>query len=549
MEWFTNLYTTPTVGSAILFLSITIAMGLWLGRIKIGGISLGITWILFVGILLGHWGVKIESNTLHFAKEFGLILFVYAIGLQVGPGFFESLKRGGLKLNVLALSIVLLGVAVTYGLSVITGTDLATMTGIYTGAITNTPGLGAAQQTYSDIHGASNDQLAMGYAAAYPLGVVGIIFSTLLIRWIFKIKLGNEVADKESNDDTAEQMVARVCRKEMVGLTVEKACALLDAPIVIAQVKHTSGAIEVANADTILNADDIVLAEVCHNSKDRIAALLGEECPDESFSSHSNSPIVSRRIAVSNAKMNGMKLGRLHIRTLYDVNITRICRNGIELVATENLQLQMGDRVSVVGAEADVERVAELMGNQMKRLDQPNIIPIFIGIFFGIILGCIPIKCPGLPMPVKLGLAGGPLVVAILIGRFGPFYKMVTYTTTSANLMLREVGICLFLAAVGLGAGEHFVETIVNGGYMWVVYGLAITLIPLIVIGLIARGLMHIDYFSIMGLIAGSTTDPPALAYANSVWDNSRAAVAYATVYPLTMFLRILTSQLLIILS
>ncbi len=549
MEWFTNLYTNPTVGSAILFLSITIAMGLWLGRIKIGGISLGITWILFVGILLGHWGVKIESNTLHFAKEFGLILFVYAIGLQVGPGFFESLKRGGLRLNILALAIVLLGVAVTFGLSLLTGTDLSTMTGIYTGAITNTPGLGAAQQTYTDIHGTSNDQLAMGYAAAYPLGVVGIIFSTLLIRWVFKIKLDKEMSDKENNDDTAEQMVVRVCRPEIIGLSVEKACALIGRPIVIAQVKHSSGDIEVANAETILRDNDIVFAEVCHNCKDRIAAILGEECTDEVFSSHNNSPIVSRRIAVSNAKMNGMKLGRLHIRTLYNVNITRICRSGIELVATEDLQLQMGDRVSVVGAEADVEQAAELMGNQMKRLDQPNIIPIFIGIFLGIILGSIPIKCPGLPMPVKLGLAGGPLVVAILIGRFGPFYKMVTYTTTSANLMLREVGICLFLAAVGLGAGEHFVETIVNGGYMWVAYGLAITLIPLIVIGFIARGLLHLDYFSIMGLIAGSTTDPPALAYANSVWDNSLAAVAYATVYPLTMFLRILTSQLLIILS
>ncbi|MDO4217606.1 MAG: putative transporter [Bacteroidales bacterium] len=548
MDWFWNLYNTPSVGSAILFVAITIAMGLWLGRIKIGGISLGITWILFVGILLGHLGVRVEANTLHFIKEFGLILFVYAIGLQVGPSFFSSFKEGGLRLNLLAVAIVLLGVAVTYGIGVITGTDMSTMAGIYTGAITNTPGLGAAQQTYADLHGVPDETMAMGYAAAYPLGVVGIIFSTLLLRWVARINLDKEVLPQKGQEQAAMQVKVRMTNPQWADKRVSDVVHSGCQPFVIAQIRHADGSIELANSNTILQSDDVLLCETCANGKEQLVALLGEECSAVDFSSNSDSPIVSRRIAVSNAKMNGMRLGRLHLRSLYDINITRICRSGIELLATEDLQLQVGDRVSVLGTEADVQKVANLLGNEMKKLDHPNLIPIFLGIFLGIILGSIPIKFPGLPMPVKLGLAGGPLIVAILIGRFGPFYKMVTYTTTSANLMLREVGISLFLAAVGLGAGSNFVSTIVNGGYMWVFYGLAITLIPLIIVTFIGRFVMHIDYFTLIGMVAGATTDPPALAYANSLGENSQSSVAYATVYPLTMFLRILTAQILVIL-
>lgn len=548
MDWFWNLYNTPSVGSAILFVAITIAMGLWLGRIKIGGISLGITWILFVGILLGHLGVRVEANTLHFIKEFGLILFVYAIGLQVGPSFFSSFKEGGLRLNLLAVAIVLLGVAVTYGIGVITGTDMSTMAGIYSGAITNTPGLGAAQQTYADLHGVPDETMAMGYAAAYPLGVVGIIFSTLLLRWVARINLDKEVLPQKGQEQAAMQVKVRMTNPQWADKRVSDVVHSGCQPFVIAQIRHADGSIELANSNTILQSDDVLLCETCANGKEQLVALLGEECSAVDFSSNSDSPIVSRRIAVSNAKMNGMRLGRLHLRSLYDINITRICRSGIELLATEDLQLQVGDRVSVLGTEADVQKVANLLGNEMKKLDHPNLIPIFLGIFLGIILGSIPIKFPGLPMPVKLGLAGGPLIVAILIGRFGPFYKMVTYTTTSANLMLREVGISLFLAAVGLGAGSNFVSTIVNGGYMWVFYGLAITLIPLIIVTFIGRFVMHIDYFTLIGMVAGATTDPPALAYANSLGENSQSSVAYATVYPLTMFLRILTAQILVIL-
>lgn len=548
MDWFWNLYNTPSVGSVILFVAITIAMGLWLGRIKIGGISLGITWILFVGILLGHLGVRVEANTLHFIKEFGLILFVYAIGLQVGPSFFSSFKEGGLRLNLLAVAIVLLGVAVTYGIGVITGTDMSTMAGIYTGAITNTPGLGAAQQTYADLHGVPDETMAMGYAAAYPLGVVGIIFSTLLLRWVARINLDKEVLPQKGQEQAAMQVKVRMTNPQWADKRVSDVVHSGCQPFVIAQIRHADGSIELANSNTILQSDDVLLCETCANGKEQLVALLGEECSAVDFSSNSDSPIVSRRIAVSNAKMNGMRLGRLHLRSLYDINITRICRSGIELLATEDLQLQVGDRVSVLGTEADVQKVANLLGNEMKKLDHPNLIPIFLGIFLGIILGSIPIKFPGLPMPVKLGLAGGPLIVAILIGRFGPFYKMVTYTTTSANLMLREVGISLFLAAVGLGAGSNFVSTIVNGGYMWVFYGLAITLIPLIIVTFIGRFVMHIDYFTLIGMVAGATTDPPALAYANSLGENSQSSVAYATVYPLTMFLRILTAQILVIL-
>lgn len=544
MEWFTSFYSNPSVGSAILFLSITIAMGLGLGRIKIGGISLGITWILFVGILLGHLGVRFDANIMHFAKEFGLILFVYAIGLQVGPSFFSSFKMGGMKLNLLAVSIVLLGVAVTFALSKVTGEDLSTMTGIYTGAITNTPGLGAAQQAYNDIHNTTTNNLAMGYAAAYPLGVIGIIFSMLLIRWVFRVRIEDENISQGVSDDTAERVLVRITSPAVEGKSLMQMADILKDKIVIAQIKHADNSVELAKGNSVLHRDDVIVAEVCHAQKEEMVRLLGEEIQkyeDE------KSDIVSRRIAVTNPKINGVKLGQLHLRSLYDVNITRVCRSGIELVANSNLQLQMGDRVSVVGKEDDILQIAETLGNKMKRLDHPNLIPIFIGIFLGIILGSIPIRFPGLPMPVKLGLAGGPLVVAILIGRFGPYYKLVTYTTTSANLMLREVGICLFLAAVGLDAGAHFVETIVNGGYMWVVYGLAITLIPLIVVGFVARAIFKIDYLTISGMIAGSTTDPPALAYANSLCDSNQSNVAYATVYPLTMFLRILTAQLLIL--
>jgi len=548
MDWFFNLYNIPSVGSAILFVAIIIAMGLWLGRFKIGGISLGITWILFIGILFGHLGVRIEPNTLHFIKEFGLILFVYAIGLQVGPSFFSSFKEGGLKLNMLAVAIVLLGVVVTYCIAVVTGTDMATMTGVYTGAITNTPGLGAAQQTYADLHGVADDTMAMGYAAAYPLGVVGIIFSTLILRWVGRINLDKEVQPAKGQEQAAQQITVRLTNADLFGKCVANVVQSIGQPIVIAQVKHADGTVEVAGVGTFLQEGDILLCETCESCKQELIPLFGEECPEEDMVPPADSPIVSRRIAVSNPKMNGLRLGRLHLRSRYDINITRISRSGIDLVATEDLKLLMGDRVSVIGNETNVQKVASLLGNEMKKLEHPNLIPIFLGIFLGIILGSIPIHFPGLPMPVKLGLAGGPLIVAILIGRFGPFYKMVTYTTTSANLMLREVGISLFLAAVGLGAGENFVDTIVGGGYIWVLYGLAITLLPLIVVSFVGRFVMHIDYFTLIGLMAGATTDPPALAYANSLGENSQSSVAYATVYPLTMFLRILTAQILVIL-
>lgn len=547
MDWITNFYTTPSVGSAILFLSITITMGLVLGRIKIGGVSLGITWILFVGILFGHLGIVVEHNTLHFAKEFGLILFVYAIGLQVGPGFFESFKQGGLKLNILAVSIVLLGVGVTVALSMATGVDLSTMTGIYTGAITNTPGLGAAQQTYNDIHATATNNLAMGYAAAYPLGVIGIIFSILLVRWVFRVKLDNETSGETASTGDAIQMMLRVSNGEVEGKSLGQMSRMIADKMVVANIRHADGSLTVAVGESVLRKGDILEATVSAKEKQEMVALIGEEYNGEPDGSRGD--IVSRRIAVTNRKVNGLSLGHLHIRTLYGVNVTRVHRSGIELMAKDNLQLLMGDRVSVVGSEENVEKLAEMLGNKMKHLDHPNIVPIFLGIFLGILVGSIPIRFPGLPMPVKLGLAGGPLIVAILIGRFGPYYKMVTYTTTSANLMLREVGICLFLAAVGLDAGGSFSETILNGGYMWVLYGLIITLVPLIVVGFIARGILKIDYLTISGMIAGSTTDPPALAYVNGLSDSNKSSVAYATVYPLTMFLRILTAQILILIA
>src|SRR5574344_93927 len=548
MDWIVNLFTQPGVGPSIMFLALTITAGILFGRIKIAGISLGITWILFVGIFLGHIGVVIEPNMLHFAKEFGLILFVYAIGLQVGPGFFASFKQGGLRLNLMAVTIVLLGMVTTYVIHLLSHEDLSTMSGVYTGAITNTPGLGAAQQTYTDLHGTANPDIALGYAAAYPLGVVGLILSCLLIKWICGVRLDRENTNAEVGD-VADRFFVRITRSDIDGQTLGKVASSVEKPFVVSRIKSIDGKVDVAHSGTILHQGDVLLAVVYHNDIETIVPLFGERCEEDGSMLAETSQVVSRRIAVTNKKLNGTHLGGLHVNSLYNVNITRVNRSGIELVATDNLGLQMGDRVSVVGHQSDIDRVAELLGNSMKRLDQPNLIPIFLGIFLGIVLGMVPIKFPGLPMPVKLGLAGGPLIVAILIGRFGPFYRMVTYTTTSANLMLREVGISLFLAAVGLGAGEHFVDTIVGGGYIWVAYGIIITMLPIMLVALVGRLVFKMNYFTLMGLIAGSTTAPPTLAYANSLSDNNLASVAYATVYPLTMFLRILTAQILVLMA
>ena len=549
MSWFKELFFGHGVAHSILLLAIVIAVGIVLGRIKIKGVSLGITWILFVGIAISHAGMRVDSEILHIFKEFGLILFVYSIGLQVGPGFFSSFKKGGIRLNMLACGTVLLGVLVTYIIHVITKIPASTMVGIMSGAVTNTPGLGAAQQANMDMTGFDNSDIATGYAVAYPLAVVGIIGTILILRYLFRIDLKKEeesaMAADNMQESTACRLSLRVTNPSLDGMSVGKVHDLIHRNFVISRMCCSDGNVKMVNADTPLHIGDEVLIITSQAATDAIVAFIGEKMDVEW--NQIDPKFISRRILITKSEINGKTLSQLRLRS-FGVNITRVNRSGIDLVAAPNLQLQIGDRVTVVGTQESIAQVEKLLGNSLKRLNHPNLFPIFIGIVLGVILGSIPFVFPGIPQPVKLGLAGGPLIVAIIISRFGPQYKMVTYTTMSANLMLREVGIAIFLACVGLGAGESFIETVVSGGYKWIGYGILITVIPILIIGVIGRKIFKLNYFTLSGLLAGSMTDPPALAYANDMSANDIPAVSYATVYPLTMFMRVLCAQLMILL-
>ena len=556
MEWIKELLWGQGVAHSVMLFSVVIVLGILLGKIKIGGISLGITFVLFVGICFGHFGFSINTHVLHFFKEFGLILFVYSVGMQVGPGFFSSFKKGGITLNLLATGIVLLGVAITLIIHYITGLPISTMVGILSGAVTNTPGLGAAQQAYSDMHGELDNTIALGYAVAYPLGVVGIILSILFIRFVFHISFEKETERLNREDDVhvnePHPISLSVKNPAVFGKKVGEVSVLIgDHDFVISRIWYNdSKIIELVDAETVLHENDKIFVITCERDRDVVKTFIGEEIPMERKQwIRPESEFINRRIIVTKPGLNGKRLGELKLRKLLGINITRINRAGVDLVASPNLTLQVGDRVNVVGTEAAIKKAEEILGNSMKRLNEPNLIPIFLGIALGILLGSIPITFPGIPQPVKLGLAGGPLVVAILVSRFGYKYKLVTYTTMSANLMLREIGITIFLACVGLDAGSGFVETIVHkGGFAWIGYGVIITVVPLLIIGIIGRYFYKINYFTLMGLLAGSTTDPPALAYSNTTAGNDAPAVGYATVYPLSMFLRVLTAQLLILL-
>lgn len=540
------------IGHSILLVAVVVFVGILLGKVKVAGISLGMTWILFVGIILSHFEMRMDPRALHFLKEFGLILFVFSVGLQVGPGFFSSFKKGGMTLNFLATMIVLLGVVTTYVIYKITGLDVTTMVGILSGAVTNTPGLGAAQQAYFDMTGNEGSQIAMGYAVAYPLGVVGIILAIILIRYIFRIRLDRELAfaEKSAGDSAghATRISILVKNPGLFGKEIREIADLINKKFVISRVLTKEGKPETATSTTILNESDRLFVIVAEQDIDAIVAFLGVRIEMNQADWDSvDANMVSRRILITRPEINGKKLGHLHLRGGYGVNVTRVNRAGVDLVASPMLELQMGDRVTVVGAENNIANVEKRLGNSLRRLREPNLVPIFLGIALGIVLGSIPFTFPSIPQPVKLGLAGGPLIISILISRFGPHFNLVTYTTMSANLMLREVGISLFLACVGLDAGTGFVETVTHGGYAWIGYGFIITFVPLMIVGVVARLVCKIDYFTLMGLIAGSTTDPPALAYANSVAGNDMPAVGYATVYPLTMFLRVLTAQMLVL--
>ena len=579
MDWFVDLLYTNKDGVAhtMLMFCIAIAVGIPLGRIKVFGISLGITLVLFVGIVLGQLGFTVNDHVLHFVKEFGLILFVYTIGLQVGPGFFASLKKGGMLMNGLAAAIVLLGVLTTVAFHYLTKIPMPTLVGVLSGAITNTPGLGSAQQAFSEIvtnnpeararlieevggvpEGMTTDgvidslagTLGQGYACAYPLGVVGIILSLILIRAIFKIapEKETEAVKAQENADGSTAITLEVQNPAIIGKSIAQVARLFGRRFVISRHRRGENPPTFATGKTVLEAGDLLFVIVMKHDAEMLTAFFGKvvDWGLEDWE-HLKSAIVRRRIIVTRENMNGRPLSRLSAYQAMGVTFTRINRAGVVQVATPSLCLQIGDRVNVVGPESAVNEVEKLLGNQLKRLDHPNLVSIFLGIAVGVFFGSIPFALPGLSQPLKLGLAGGPLIIAILVSCWGYRSHLITYTPIAANLMIREIGILLFLAAVGIGAGKGFLQAVLNGGYWWVLIGFCITTIPILIIGSIARGIFKMNYHSLTGLISGAVTDPPALAYANSLAQNEAPNVAYATVYPLTMFLRVLTAQLLIL--
>ena len=554
MEWLYSLFMGEGIAHTVLVLSLVIAVGVLLSRVKIAGISIGVTWILFVGILAGHLGMKVDHDTLHFIKEFGLILFVFSIGLQVGPGFFSSFKEGGLKMVGCGVAVVLLGAAITYIIHLVTGTPMTTMVGVMSGAITNTPGLGAAQQAYLDATGVNDPTIALGYAVAYPLGVVGVIVSLLAVRFITRVNFSEENKGLEAmraEQTNVVRMSVEFTNGALEGHGIAHLRELINRSFVISRIMNSEGVVTIGDGASHLMVGDRLLVICSPEDKEAVVAFLGQEVEmskeEWGATQESQAQLVSRRIIITKPEINGKKFSDLRLRTKYGINITRVNRAGIDIIPYQGMELQMGDRVMVVGNEEAIEQVAKVLGNSLKKLREPQLLTIFLGIALGVLFGSVPLM--NIPQPVKLGLAGGPLIIAILIGRFGPHFHLVTYTTMSANLMLREVGLAMFLAGVGIGAGDGFVEAIVGGGYRWIGYGVIITVVPLLIVGLFARLKLKMNYYTLMGLMAGSCTNPPALGYANASSGNDMPALGYATVYPVVMFLRVLVAQLLILMT
>ena len=559
MDWIVNLFTnTESVAHIALLYAIVIAIGVYLGKIKIGGISLGVTFVLFAGILAGHVGFTGPKEILTFVQDFGLILFVFMIGLQVGPGFFESFKKGGVTLNMLSASAIMLNILVMFGCYYLffdtsNPNNLPMMVGTLYGAVTNTPGLGAANEALLSVFPNGAPSIANGYACAYPLGVVGIIGATILIKYICKINTADEEEQLNEEDAAnphakAHNMHLRVENAYITGRTLREVSEFLNRDIVCSRLLH-NGEVSIPNSKTKFEVGDELLVVCAEADAEAIKAFIGPEVEAEwDREKDEVQHFVSRRIIVTRPEMNGKTLGKMHFSSVYGVNVTRISRQGMDIFAGRNHHFHVGDKILVVGPEENVNRVAEIMGNSVKRLDAPNIATIFVGIMVGIIFGSLPFAIPGMPVPLKLGIAGGPLIIAILIGRFGYRMKLVTYTTTSANMMLREIGLVLFLASVGIKAGAGFWDTVVQGdGLKYVGCGFLITVIPILIIGTIARLKFKFNYFTIMGMLAGTYTDPPALAYANASCSKEAPAVGYSTVYPLSMFLRIFTAQIVVL--
>lgn len=558
MDWLINLITnTDSVAHIALLYAVVIATGVYLGKIKIGGISLGVTFVLFAGIVAGHFGFTAPIPTLTFVQDFGLILFVFMIGLQVGPGFFSSFKEGGVTLNLMAVSTILLNILVMFAcyyafFNTSDPRNLPMMIGTLYGAVTNTPGLGAAQEALSNIMGANAPAIANGYACAYPLGVIGIIGATIAVRYICRVKLQKEEEALNSKEDDAtskpHMMHLIVMNEFLAGHTILEIHDFLKRDFICSRILR-DGELIIPKSSTTLEMNDKIFIVCPEADAKAVQAFIGRETVVPEFAEQEKTKqMISRRIVITRPEINGKTPAKLHFSSVYGVNVTRVTRQGMEIFARPDLPLQVGDKVMVVGDKVSVGRISSVLGNMEKRLDTPNIATIFVGIILGLLFGSMPFAVPGIPVPLKLGLAGGPLIIAILIGRYGYKMKLVTYTTTSANLMLREIGLVLFLSSVGIKAGADFVNTVVEGdGLLYVGCGFLITVIPLLITGTIARKVYKFNYFTIMGMMAGACTDPPALAFANATCSKDAPSIGYSTVYPLSMFLRIFTAQLVVL--
>ena len=540
------------VAHSVMILSLVIALGLCLGKLRVKGVSLGLAWILFIGLIFGHFSLNLDEHLLHFLKEFGLILFVYSIGLEVGPGFFASFKNGGKSLNLLSMIVVALSIITTLVIFSFSGTSITSMAGILSGDATNTHGLGAAQQAFSDLRHIDAPSIAAGYAIAYPMGVLGVILSFIILRFALRVDKQKEEDEAKRGKGHLEAMTlntfaVKVSNQMVFKDTVKQIRYLLKRDFMVSKIIRNNGERqnEVVNGQTVIEEGDILQIVAHPTVEEPIIALLGEkvDVKDEEFSSE----LINRRILITKPGINGKSISQLQIRSNLGANITRVNRNGVDLIATPDLKLQLGDRVTVVGKELAIAHTEKVLGNQMKRLNYPNLIPIFLGIMLGCIVANIPFFIPGINENLRLGLTGGPLVVAILIGYFGPKYNLVTYNTISANLMLREIGICIFLACVGLGTGEQFIQTVASeSGLTWILYGIAITMIPIILGGIIGKLVFHINYYTLLGVLAGANTNPSALAYVREQTSADAPTVGYANVYPFAMFLRIVTIQIII---
>ena len=558
-----ELFLGTGIAHSILLFAVVIMLGLWLGRFKIKGITIGSTWILFVGILLSHFGLRSDPVVLSFMKDFGLILFVFSIGLSVGPGFFQSFRKGGVAMNLMSAGLVLLAVIVVVLIHLVSGEGMDVLTGVMSGAVTNTPGLGAAQQTLSDVMisngdfisgaNAASSKLASAYAVAYPIGVIGVIAVLIALKAICKADIDAErkLLEEEEAASTggARRMHCQVQNPAVFGLTLREAMKGISDKVIVSRIMH-EGKISIPTADSVIAKGDKLLIVTSQQYVDNVRIVFGEEIPMHQADWVGQSrDLKVKRLTITKGEMTGKKIKDLALRSHFGVTVTRVIRAGVDLVARPDLRLQVGDSIAVVGSKEGIDQVAKIVGNKPEALSHPNLVPIFFGIALGVIVGSIPIHFPGIPQPVKLGIAGGPLIIAILLGHFGAKLRITTYTTMSANLMIREMGIAFFLAAVGLGAGQNFVSSIVDGGYWWILYGAVITIVPTFVVGLVCRYVLKFNFFQISGLIAGGTTNPPVLAFAQGAYDAEHVSVNYATVYPLSMFLRVLAAQLMILIA